>query len=709
MNDLLSESKEYSSILTSIYSSRNVKIPHIENIIQDEQNIQKSSLLANVLKIEDHQWTADPTDLENSFRAICSKYIKPNLQSNLRKSLGNFQLEKINNFKPNVGPVSSTEKMVESTYLADSKLKYQMAEQVCHIELITKKWREIGGDGNCFYRSVIFGYLENLILQREIQGLKHLVTRLDECFDPLYKNTANLPFLIKRSFTEIDRRLIINIIYNIIELLDSGDEKDSKQAHVNLLKAFNYSKSFDICMVLYLRYEIYEFLLENQDKLYSETFPVKLGNILPFQYETDDEKFLFDDFFKNELLKLYTYAEKIVIYVTPYVLKKNLRLLIYDHGADCNIQTKDFPCGVANKSQILVLYRKAHYDICYGNEYYNTWYEHLSCYEQKNEVLHVLDKVALEIYRDNYLSYVDLEKSKIFDTKEKKQKREDRLKEERLKEEAKKEKEKSESLEQRQSKRESKPGLKCISSEYDIISKNLLEKEIQDLRQKLKVNKPKNEKIEIEKIDKDNSSQCKSCLVPKLKVIQDYCEDCLIAAWKEFLMGKDSLESYYFKFSPINIEDIFNKFRSEFCVVCQARSPSSLMLACKCRVCKGNKLDCLAKMTNQLLENKFKCLCGEEQSASSIRNTSEVFQASGYSNLKIYTIQLMSEKFLSQCMFCLQGKTANEQFKSIRLKDAEISRYLNSKNFKHVICLDCCDIPVHLLECKLCGTIHSEA
>jgi hypothetical protein len=30
----------------------------------------------------------------------------------------------------------------------------------------------IGGDGNCFYKSAIFGYLENIILERDIVKLK---------------------------------------------------------------------------------------------------------------------------------------------------------------------------------------------------------------------------------------------------------------------------------------------------------------------------------------------------------------------------------------------------------------------------------------------------------------------------------------------------------------------------------------------------------
>ena len=40
-------------------------------------------------------------------------------------------------------------------------------------------------------------------------------------------------------------------------------------------------------MIMYFRYKIYEFIKENQTKLYHKDFAVKLGNLLPAQYETD--------------------------------------------------------------------------------------------------------------------------------------------------------------------------------------------------------------------------------------------------------------------------------------------------------------------------------------------------------------------------------------------------------------------------------------
>jgi hypothetical protein len=40
-------------------------------------------------------------------------------------------------------------------------------------------------------------------------------------------------------------------------------------------------------MVLYYRYKIYEFIKVNWNKVYTKQFSVKIGNLLPAEYETD--------------------------------------------------------------------------------------------------------------------------------------------------------------------------------------------------------------------------------------------------------------------------------------------------------------------------------------------------------------------------------------------------------------------------------------
>ena len=42
---------------------------------------------------------------------------------------------------------------------------------------------------------------------------------------------------------------------------------------------------------------LFEYILNNKDKLMHKEFPVNLGNLLPFEYETDDGSKIY--FFKH--------------------------------------------------------------------------------------------------------------------------------------------------------------------------------------------------------------------------------------------------------------------------------------------------------------------------------------------------------------------------------------------------------------------------
>lgn len=326
----------------------------------------------------------------------------------------------------NISPSSSIENLVEKTYSFDPRLKFQMAEEISYIKFLFNKWRPIGGDGNCFYRSVIFNYLENLIFDKNILCLQRLVIELVEKFDCSYSNTKNLRNEIKDPLLKINLRLIVTIFKIIIDILDKPGTNSINEALAILTKSFNFSKIFDMAMILYLRFILYEFILKNKDHYFSKDFPIKLGNLLPFQYETEDGKFLYDKFFNEDLLKLYTYAEKIAIYITPFVIKMNLRVLFYDYGEDCNIQTKDFSCFLKNKQTLNILYRKAHYDIIYSKSYEENYSDYIDHYKSLIDRLCVVDEDLISFYMQNEVKNVDTTQSKIFDKKNNKNKNSER-------------------------------------------------------------------------------------------------------------------------------------------------------------------------------------------------------------------------------------------------------------------------------------------
>lgn len=82
---------------------------------------------------------------------------------------------------------------------------------------------------------------------------------------------------------------------------------------------------------------------------YLKDFPVLLGNLLPQEYETPSGKFLYKDYFLKDLLKFYTCAEKLAVYLVPFIFKVNLNIVFYYFGNECDIETKFFSCDLPGK------------------------------------------------------------------------------------------------------------------------------------------------------------------------------------------------------------------------------------------------------------------------------------------------------------------------------------------------------------------------
>ena len=289
----------------------------------------------------------------------------------------------------NIAKGKRLEVMVENTYGFDKYLKDQMIEELCFLKRVINSWRGVAGDGNCFYRSVIFSWLEYLIFNKKVNILKIVISNLYVKFDVSYEKTKTIPIELKKYFTTEEKYIAITLLEIIIRFI----EKDNiEEAYITLIKGFNVTRTFDRIMILYLRFLLYEYISDNKDKLFKKDFPVLLGNLLPQEYETPDGKFLYNDYFMKDLLKFYTCAEKLAVYLVPFILKVNLNIVFYYFGKDCDIENKFFSCELPNNEKKLdtinVLFRKAHYDVCYFTEYYNRYQKLLNIYFSLNTKFH---------------------------------------------------------------------------------------------------------------------------------------------------------------------------------------------------------------------------------------------------------------------------------------------------------------------------------
>ena len=287
-----------------------------------------------------------------------------------------YNLNESNQFMA-VHPLVNIYIMIEQSFKNDKNQIKQMKEKYNLLKDYIY-YRKIKGDGNCFYRAIIFKYLEIIILNNEIDLLKNMILDVERCFkNEKIKQNLNIgtldvinPILVKKVLISIYFFLIQNNIQNAYKLFN---------------KAINMSKKFDMGLILYFRYTLYKYIEENQNKLYTESFPIQIGNLLPGEYETEDGKFLFNKFYDNYLLKLFNDAEKIVIYLTPFIFPIKLNVILYEENNNNFIQEYCSDENINTKNIITVNYSREHFELIYSKNEYKIFKNYLS--ENKNNNL----------------------------------------------------------------------------------------------------------------------------------------------------------------------------------------------------------------------------------------------------------------------------------------------------------------------------------
>ena len=280
----------------------------------------------------------------------------------VRNYLVNLRIDyTIHDLRKKVGPLSPITFAIEDNYSFKPELRNEMQKKYDRLKKYICNYRTIYGDGNCFYRAVIFRYIELLILHKKTDILKSLIV-------DIYKSFQS---------EEIKRRLYIgndylnpNLIAQIfLVILEQIESNNIVEAHLSFYKSLLFSKIFDYSLILYLRYIIYIYIKQNEKKLYLESFPVLIGNLLPSMYEKDGV-FDFNSFYETYLLKMFQFAEKIVIYLTPFVLGINLNVILFEDNE--NEVIKNF--GFAGKNDlsideiIFILNRSGHYENIFSYE-----------------------------------------------------------------------------------------------------------------------------------------------------------------------------------------------------------------------------------------------------------------------------------------------------------------------------------------------------
>ena len=277
-------------------------------------------------------------------------------------------IKKVNcNFKDadcgtSIGGISPLTYLVEVFFLANKEKKKEMNKFYDLLKPYINNYRTIYGDGNCFYRAVMFRYLEILILNKNIEILRKVVYDVTESF-----NSEELKKRRIINKSDIKPDLTFKILFLLVYLLKYDMVAE---AHEILIRSFSTCQKFDYAMILYFRYILYDYIKKNENKIYLKSFPVKLGNLLPNQYERENGDFLFNEFYEQDLLKFYTYTEKIVIYITPFVLGIKLNVIVCEINDSAILQQFGWEgeSEIKTNDEISVLNNKNHYEVIYTKD-----------------------------------------------------------------------------------------------------------------------------------------------------------------------------------------------------------------------------------------------------------------------------------------------------------------------------------------------------
>ena len=301
-----------------------------------------------------------------------------------------------------VGALFPLERLIEYAFNNDFEMVNEMNSKYNLYEEYIFNYRTIKGDGNCYYRAAMFRYFEIIILNKEISLLRKIIIDM--------KNSFNSEEIMSRKEIKMNTvfkaELPLKIMIIILNLIQKGDVE---LAHLVFLKSLLICPIFDYGLIFYFRYIIYIYIKDNEDKLYLQSFPIKIGNLLPSKYETEEGEFLFNSFYQNYLLKMFMDAEKIIVYLTPFILGINLDIIIFDDESEIikKINYEGNP-KYSFAEKIFLMNRKNHYELIYTKKD-NKKYEDIFEKYINNDFL----KISLIVLQSSRRNNIGLNQNKV--------------------------------------------------------------------------------------------------------------------------------------------------------------------------------------------------------------------------------------------------------------------------------------------------------
>ena len=183
------------------------------------------------------------------------------------------------------------------------------------------KIREIKNDSNSFMRSIMFFYLENIILNKDIDSMKEFMIKFNE-----------INFIFQSENNKADKEKIIHILYIFLDCLNEGN---IDKAYNFLLKSFLFISEFDFSLNYFMRKLISDYISHNQNAYLSEEEPVKIIELIPQKYKTNQNGNIqiLDEFLKDLINMEYKIPNnEIYSKIIPNIFHYDLSVIIYDRN-----------------------------------------------------------------------------------------------------------------------------------------------------------------------------------------------------------------------------------------------------------------------------------------------------------------------------------------------------------------------------------------
>ena len=359
--------------------------------------------------------------MENEFKRI-SNLISQEQISKIKNTYNSLKIsdiyqdyDKLKDTK--IGSLNPFKYYIQLEFCCEKNYEKLLKLNISDIDIY--KYRRVKGDGNCFYRSFIFSFIENIILTNNIILMKEIFIKFNNfCENDLLRNDI------------IGLEEIKIILYIIIDYMQT--DNNNLTAFQFFQKSYLFSECLDDGIVLFMRYLIKEYLSLNEKSYFENNIDVPIGSLLPDKYKRGDV-YLFEEYYKNDLMKMNEDAKDIAVYNAPYAL--NCELNIFELKYEYNNKNKRIFCNKEKRInpneddpkfiRINLIYNSEimHYELAYTKTFFEENYDYLldltknisSIFSNKEALEHQISKLYIKYlekksssnFKDDFLKYLE--------------------------------------------------------------------------------------------------------------------------------------------------------------------------------------------------------------------------------------------------------------------------------------------------------------